>query len=51
MSSEKFEDLDEELEGLCVDIKSSINERIPRLDGGITLLNLYLLVSVIAEAL
>ena len=33
-SSEKFEDLDEELETLCEDIKSCINERIPRLDGG-----------------
>ena len=34
MNSEKFEDLDEELEGLCADIKSSINDKIPGLAGG-----------------
>lgn len=34
MSSEKFEDLEDELKGLHEDISGKINNKIPKLSGG-----------------
>ena len=34
MSSEKFEDLEDEFKTLCEDLRTTINSKIPKLSGG-----------------